>query len=133
MKEIKVGKKHVIERVSQSKDSAINYASGGVDVYSTPAMVGLMECAAKECLDEFLDEGYSTVGISLNIKHLAATPIGMKVRAEAEIIGVEGKKILFKVEAFDEVEKIGEGTHERFIVEMNKFLNRVNSKVKKEE
>ncbi|MCX7695760.1 MAG: thioesterase family protein [Caloramator sp.] len=133
MKEIKVGKKHVIERVSQSKDSAINYASGGVDVYSTPAMVGLMECAAKECLDEFLDEGYSTVGISLNIKHLAATPIGMKVRAEAEIIGIEGKKVLFKVEAFDEVEKIGEGTHERFIVEMNKFLNRVNSKVKKEE
>lgn len=133
MKEIRVGKKHIIERISESKDSAINYASGGVDVYSTPAMVGLMECAAKECLDEFLEEGYSTVGISLNIRHLAATPIGMKVRAEAEIVGVEGKKVVFKVEAFDEVEKIGEGTHERFIVEMNKFLNKVNSKSKKEE
>ncbi|SHF07256.1 thioesterase family protein [Caloramator proteoclasticus] len=133
MKEIKVGKKHIVERISESKDSAINYASGGVDVYSTPAMVGLMECAAKECLDEFLEEGYSTVGISLNIKHLAATPIGMKVRAEAEIVAVEGKKIVFKVEAFDEVEKIGEGTHERFIVDMNKFLNKVNSKLKKEE
>ncbi|MBZ4664431.1 MAG: thioesterase [Caloramator sp.] len=133
MKEIKVGKKHIVERISESKDSATNYASGGVDVYSTPAMVGLMECAAKECLDEFLEEGYSTVGISLNIKHLAATPIGMKVRAEAEIVAVDGKKIIFKVEAFDEVEKIGEGTHERFIVEMNKFLNKVNSKAKKEE
>lgn len=130
MKEIKVGKKHVVDKVAEAKDSAINFASGGVDVYSTPAMVGLMECAAKECLDEFLDEGESTVGISLNIKHLAATPIGMKVKAEAEILEVEGKRVVFKVEAFDEVEKIGEGTHQRFVVDMNKFLSKVNNKSK---
>ncbi|GFR35638.1 thioesterase [Thermobrachium celere] len=133
VKEIRVGKRHIVERVAEPKDSAINYASGGVDVYSTPAMIGLMECAAKECLDEFLDEGYSTVGISLNIKHLAATPIGMKVRAEAEIVAVEGKKVVFKVEAFDEVEKIGEGIHERYIVDINKFISRVKNKNSKEE
>ncbi|EYE87929.1 thioesterase [Fervidicella metallireducens AeB] len=128
MENVKVGLKAKIETVAEPKDSAVNYGSGGVDVYSTPAMVGLMESAAKKAVDTFLPDGYTTVGIKLDIKHLAATPIGMKVKAEAELIEVDGRKLTFKVEAYDEAEKIGEGLHERFVIDSEKFLSKLNNK-----
>jgi len=109
---------------------ASNYGSGIVAVYSTPAMVGLMEGAALSCVGPLLPEGWSTVGMSLDVKHLAATPIGMTARATAELTVIEGKKLVFKVEAFDDKEKIGEGIHERYIIDMKKFMAKIDEKAK---
>ncbi|MDF2564870.1 MAG: hypothetical protein K0Q53_1265 [Massilibacillus sp.] len=117
------------EIVSES-NTAIQYGSGNLPVYATPAMVGLMEGAAAASVEPKLLEGMSTVGISLTIQHLAATPLGMNVRAVSELIDVNGKKLRFNVTAFDEKEKIGEGTHERFIVSADKFLQKAQAKSK---
>ena len=113
-----------------TENVASKYGSGIVAVYSTPAMVGLMEGASLHCVAPLLPEGWSTVGMSVEIKHLAATPIGMTARAKAELITVEGRKLVFKVEAFDDKEKIGEGIHERYIIDMGKFMARVEEKAK---
>lgn len=115
------------EIVSES-NTAIQYGSGNLPVYATPAMVGLMEGAAAASVEPELLKGMSTVGISLTIQHLAATPLGMNVRAVSELIDVNGKKLRFNVTAFDEKEKIGEGTHERFIVSADKFLQKAQAK-----
>lgn len=109
-------------------NTAVSYGSGSIEVYATPAMIGLMEGAAILCVDDKLDEGLSTVGISLNVKHLAATPVGMNVTATAKLIEIAERKLTFSVEAFDEKDKIGEGIHERFIIKVDKFLEKCNSK-----
>jgi predicted thioesterase len=93
-------------------------------------MIGLMEAAAADAVGPLLPEGQCSVGILVNVKHLAATPIGHEVRAEAEVIELDGKRIVFKVEAFDETEMIGEGIHVRFIVDMNRFMARMEKKTK---
>jgi fluoroacetyl-CoA thioesterase len=130
MNKIQVGLNSVIETIVQEKDSAINYGSGGVEVYATPAMIGLMECAAKNAVDLHLPAGYTTVGTRVDIKHLGATPIGGKVRACAELIEVNGRGLVFKVEAYDNTEKIGEGVHERFVIDLERFMNKLNNKTK---
>jgi len=127
---IKVGLNSVIETTVQEKDSAANYVNGFIDVLSTPSLIGLLECAAKNAVDLHLPTGYSTVGIKVDVRHLAATPIGMKIKAIAELVEVDGKRLVFKVEAYDEMEKIMEGTHERFIIDVERFMQRVNNKVK---
>lgn len=109
-------------------DSASRWGSGLVSVYSTPALVGLMEAAAVQALMGHLEPGKTTVGGHIDVHHLAATPIGMVVRARAELKAIDGRKLIFQVEAWDEVEKIGEALHERFIVDMEKFVGRVNAK-----
>lgn len=109
-------------------NTAIKYGSGGVAVYATPAMIGLMEGTCLAAVDPFLPEGFATVGTELNVKHLAATPVGMTVRAQAELTEISGKKLLFRVEAFDDKDKIGEGTHERYIIDLNKFLQKTAAK-----
>lgn len=109
-------------------NTAVKYGSGGVSVYATPAMIGLMEGTCLAAVDPFLPEGMATVGTQLNIKHLAATPVGMSVRAEAELIEVAGKRLVFQVEAYDDKEKIGEGTHERYIIDLQKFLQKTANK-----
>lgn len=109
-------------------NTAVKYGSGGVSVYATPAMIGLMEGTCLAAVDPFLPEGMATVGTQLNIKHLAATPVGMSVRAEAELIEVAGKRLVFQVEAYDDKEKIGEGTHERYIIDLQKFLQKTAAK-----
>ncbi len=111
-------------------NTAISYGSGGAAVYATPAMVGLMEAACLSIVDPLLPDGLSTVGISLNLRHLAATPVGMSVTAQAELLTVSGKKLTFSVQAFDDKEKIGEGTHERYIIELDKFLQKAAAKAK---
>lgn len=103
-------------------NTARKFGSGSIDVYATPAMIGLMEHAALNAVDPFLPEGFSTVGIDINIKHLAATPMGLEVRAEAELTEIDGRRLVFQVEAFDEKEKIGTGQHQRFIVELDRFM-----------
>jgi predicted thioesterase len=109
-------------------NTALKFGSGAVDVFGTPAMIALMETASINTVDEKLPEGFTTVGIDLNIKHIAATPKGMNITASAELTDIDGKRLVFNVEAFDEVEKIGEGTHQRYIIELDKFKSRVQSK-----
>lgn len=109
---------------------ATSYGSGGVQVYATPAMVGLMENAALNCVDPHLPDGWTTVGTSLEVKHLAATPLGDSVSAKAELLSVEGRQLTFKIVAFDSKEKIGEGIHKRFIVNLAKFIAKCEEKIK---
>jgi predicted thioesterase len=111
-------------------DTASRWGSGLVPVYGTPALVGLVETAAVRALEGRLEPGQTTVGGHIDIRHLAATPVGMNVRARAELIAREGRRLTFKVEAWDEVEKIGEGLHERFVVEVEKFVSRARVKQK---
>ncbi len=109
-------------------NTALKMKSGGLLVYATPAMVALAEQAAYKSVESCLEEGQGTVGTLMNLKHMAATPVGMEVTAKSELISVEGRKLTFKIDVFDEREKIGEGTHERFIVNNEKFQNKANSK-----
>jgi predicted thioesterase len=104
------------------------FGSGLVPVYATPAMVGLMEQAAVNALAGSLADDQTTVGTRLEISHLAATPLGDRVRAEAELVAVDGRKLTFTVTAFDSTEKIGEGRHERAVILRQRFLERVASK-----
>ncbi len=98
-------------------------------VLGTPHMIGHLERTARNTLLPYLEPGYDTVGTVVNVAHLAATPVGMSVRFRAEVLSVEDRRVNFKVEAFDEVEKIGEGTHQRFIVNVARFAERVQAKL----
>lgn len=115
------------ETVTNEK-TAVAVGSGGLSVYATPAMISLMEKSAYESVQPFLEESSGTVGTLMNIQHISATPVGMKVTAESELIAIDGRKLTFKVTAFDKVGKIGEGTHERFIINNDKFQSKTNSK-----
>jgi predicted thioesterase len=105
--------------------------SGGLPVFSTPAMIAFMEMVSLSAVQPLLPSGWSTVGTELNVKHLAATPVGMEVSCEAELLEINGRALKFKVEAFDAAGKIGEGIHSRFIVENERFMQKVNGKSKK--
>lgn len=98
------------------------------DVFSTPRLVTLFEKTAMVSVHPLLEEGQSTVGTAVNITHDAATPVGMKVRCESELIEVDGRRLVFKVEAFDEKGHIGGGTHERFIIDIDKFQKKADAK-----
>ncbi|MDL2228237.1 thioesterase family protein [Bacteroidales bacterium OttesenSCG-928-K03] len=99
--------------------------SGDIDVFATPAMVALMENAAMLCVADELPEGFSTVGISINTTHEKATPLGDTVTATAELIAIDGRKLSFKITATDSKGKIGEGVHERFIIDKAKFMMKI--------
>ncbi len=109
-------------------NTAIKYGSGDVAVFATPALVGLMEGASINAVDRLLPAGFCTVGISISTTHSAATPIGMTVTARAELIEIHGRRLVFKVEGFDDQEPVGAGTHERYIVQMDKFMQKNQSK-----
>jgi predicted thioesterase len=102
--------------------------SGSVVVYATPAMIALMEAAAVSALAPALPADQSSVGIGLDVKHLAATPLGQKVRARAEVVRVQGKRVTFQVQAWDEHELIGKGTHVRYVIDVARFTQRVQAK-----
>ncbi len=108
--------------------SARSLGSGTLAVFATPAMVALMEETAWKSVQKYLPEGEGSVGISLNITHVAATPLGMKVRCESELVEVDGRKLIFSLKAFDERGLIGEGTHERFVINNEKFQKKTNEK-----
>ena len=127
--EIAIGMKGEVSTLAEREDTALEVGSGSLLVYSTPCMVALMEGAACEALAPALPEDQTTVGISLDIAHLSATPVGLEVRAEAEVTNVEGKVITFAVTAYDEAGKIGEGTHKRCLVNSQKFLDKAYSKL----
>jgi fluoroacetyl-CoA thioesterase len=125
---IKVGLTASVEKKVFQRDTAEEHGSGALDVFATPAMVALMERAALSAVELHLPAGYTTVGTSVNITHTSATPVGMKVRAVAELIDVKDRKLIFKVEAFDEAGKIGEGYHERVIIRAEEFRTKVYAK-----
>ncbi len=127
--EITVGMKGEVSTLVEKEDTALEVGSGSLLVYATPCMVALMEGAACEAIAPALPEGKTSVGIALNITHMAATPVGMDVRAEAEVTEVDGNTITFQVIACDESGKIGEGIHKRAIVTEQRFLDKVYSKL----
>lgn len=120
---LKEGLKHIEKKTVTMNDTASVFGSGAAEVFATPMMIGLMEAASMNAVKNYLPEGYSTVGISVNIKHTSATSVGKIVWAEAELIEIDRKRLVFKVDAFDEDKKIGEGTHERFIIDERKFMD----------
>ena len=125
---IEVGMKGRAETVVTQDNTAQAAGSGLVPVFATPCMAALMENAAVNAVQAQLAPDEGTVGTRLNVTHDAATPIGMRVWAEAEVTAVEGRKLTFAVSAYDEVEKIGGGTHERFIIKPERFLAKVQNK-----
>ncbi len=127
--EITVGMKGEAFNEVEREDTAQIVGSGSLLVYATPCLVALVECAACEAIAEAMPEDQTTVGIELNIQHLAATPVGHEVRAEATVTAVEGKIITFELAAFDEAGPIGKGTHKRCIVNSQKFLDKTYAKV----
>ena len=127
--EITVGMKAEVSTLAEREDTAKEVGSGDLLVYATPCMVALMEGAACEAIAEALPENQTTVGTMLNIEHVSATPVGLEVRAEAEVTAVEGKVITFAVTAYDEAGEIGHGAHKRVIVNSQKFLEKAYSKL----
>ena len=127
--EITVGMKAQVSTLVEREDTALEVGSGSLLVYATPCMVALMEGAACEAIVEALPEGKTSVGTALQINHLAGTPVGLEVYAEAEVTEVDGNTITFRVAAFDETGKIGEGTHKRAIVTSQRFLEKVYTKL----
>ena len=117
--ELIVGEQHTAPRVG----------SGLVHVLATPVMINLFEAAALDAVDQYLAAGYQSLGTVLNVRHIAATPVGMRVRATAEILKIEGRTVFLKVKAEDEKELIGDGTHERVVVNVEKFSQRVKRKL----
>lgn len=97
-------------------------------VLGTPYLIGLLEMTARNAVKPLLDDGFDTVGTEVAIRHLAATPLGMQVTFRAEVVEVKDRRILFRVEAFDEKEKVAEGTHERYVVQVSKFATRLAAK-----
>ena len=127
--EIAIGMKGEAATLVEREDTAREVGSGDLLVYATPCMVALMEGAACEAIAPAIPEGKTSVGTALNITHIAATPVGLEVRAEAEVTAVEGKVITFSLRAFDEDGEIGKGTHKRVLVNSQKFLEKAYNKL----
>lgn len=128
--DIQPGLMSEVEIVVQPQDTADAIGNTGVHVLSTPRLVSLIEDAGIQAVAPHLPPGATTVGTRLDVKHLAATPIGMRVRARAVLKQVDGRRYVYDVEAHDEVEKVAEGTHERFQINQARFLERVAEKAK---
>jgi|SRR2546425_5589881 fluoroacetyl-CoA thioesterase len=117
------------EKILVTSEVAIDFLGlEGARVLSTPHMIGFMEKTCRNLLLDYLEQGYDTVGTHVNVKHLAAAPLGMNVTFRAEVIGVEDRRVNFRVEAEDEKEKIGEGTHERAIINVARFATKLAGK-----
>ena len=113
--------------VVEHKDTAAVYGSGSLEVFATPAMIALMEKTCLEAVNSKIGEGNTTVGISVNIKHLKASPTGALIRCDAKLIEVDRKRLVFEVQCFEGNTLIGEGLHERFIVDSEKFMEKFSN------
>ncbi len=125
---MQIGTKNTLERKVTEELSALSMGSGTLRVFATPAMIALIEETCWRSVAQQLEEGQGTVGTLLNVKHLAPTPLGMTVKCESELIEVDGRRILFSVNVYDETGLVGSGTHERFIINESKFQAKANSK-----
>jgi predicted thioesterase len=132
MAQIPIGTVHE-QGIQVTREVAVNFmGTEETRVLATPHMIGLLEHCCRNAVAPFLEPGYDTVGTHVDVYHLAASPVGMRVSFRAEVTAVEDRRIRFKVAAFDEVEKIGEGTHERAIVNVARFGARVQEKLRQE-
>ncbi len=127
--ELRPGLEGRAETVVELADTALEVGSGSLRVYATPCLAALMEGAACECLEGALPEGQTSVGTRLDLRHTAATPVGMEVSAKAVLTAVEGKKLTFEITASDEAGEIGTAIHERFIVNTERFLEKAYDKL----
>lgn len=125
---LKTGIKGIASETVTVENCAKTVGSGELEVYATPSMIALVEKAAWMSVAEYLEEGQGTVGTKLEISHVSATPVGMEVRCETELIEIDGRRLLFAVKAYDEAGLIGEGTHERFIVWNERFQQKADGK-----
>ncbi len=116
------------EKTVRFEDTAKAVSSGLAEVFSTPGLIALMECAAMNAVQPQLPPGFSTVGVRIDAQHLAATPMGFKVWAIAELTAVDGRRLTFDITAWDEYEKIGEAQHTRMIIDENKFAAKTAAK-----
>ena len=114
--------------VVDDHNTAVALGSGSVPVFATPAMAALVEEAAVKAVADVLGEDQTTVGVYLELQHLAATPLGMTVRAEAKLVNVEGRRLTFRVTAYDDMEQVGIGSHQRMLVDTSRFLARTQTK-----
>ncbi len=130
MKEIISGISGTAELSVTEKELAVNIGSGSLEVFATPVMVMLMEKAACSCIAEFMENDETTVGTEMNVKHVSASPVGSEIKAEAELIEVNGREFTFNVKAYDNAGLIGEGIHKRFLVFGEKFTAKANAKLK---
>jgi fluoroacetyl-CoA thioesterase len=128
MDELAPGLTAEAETVVTEDNTAERLGSGSVPVFGTPALVGLMESAAIKAFEGRLPPSATSVGGRIDVRHLAPTPVGMRVRARAKLVEVEGRRLVFQIEAWDEREQIGEATHERFVVDRERFLAKAMAK-----
>ena len=124
--ELKIGEKNSVTMTVTENDTALAMKSGSLKVLATPRLVALVEEAAAELAEKFLPEDYTSVGTSLNVNHVAPSAINSTVRADVELIEIDGRKLIFKVTAVDDAKEIFNGAHERFIVNREKFLSKIN-------
>jgi predicted thioesterase len=128
MEALKAGLRGRAELLVGEEHTAPRVGSGRVHVLATPVMINVIEAAALDAIERLLPPGHQSLGTILNVRHIAATPVGMRVTASAEVVAVEGRTVRFRVEAHDERELIGDGTHERVVVNVAKFDQRVQRK-----
>ena len=128
--DIKIGMTATVTQTVKKENAASAVGSGCLDVFATPSMIALMEMASFKAIEEGLDEGSTTVGTLVNVEHLSATPLGMQISVKSTVTAVDGRKVCFDVEAYDEVGLIGKGKHERFVVFSEKFMLKTQSKGK---
>ena len=111
--------------VVKHKDTAAVYGSGSLEVFATPAMIALMEKTCLDSVNDKIGEGNTTVGIAVNIKHLKASPVGALIRCDAKLVEVDRKRLVFEVKCFEGESLVGEGVHERFVVDSEKFMGKL--------
>jgi predicted thioesterase len=129
---LRIGLKGSAEITVDDKDTAPRVGSGRVHVLATPVMINLMEAAALNAVERLLPEGHQSLGTKLDVGHYAATPVGMRLRATAELTKVDGRTLEFRVEAFDDKERVGDGLHLRVVVNVERFDERVQRKLRGE-
>ncbi len=128
--ELKTGIKNHSELTVTDNETAASAGSGGQPVFSTPHMIGLMETTAWSSVEPYMGEGKSTVGTRIDVRHLSASPIGAHISCESELIEIDRRRLVFRVTASDDAGPIGEGTHERFIIDVGRFMESAEAKLK---
>ena len=131
MDELKTGIKNHGELTVTEEMTADAWGSGGQPVFATPAMIALMENTAWKSVEPFMKEGQTTVGTHIDVKHLSASPLGARITCESELIEIDRRRLVFSVNASDDAGPIGGGTHERFIIDTDKFMAGTEAKLKK--
>lgn len=130
MSDLRPGLRGSAKMVVGEEHTASRVGSGAIQVLATPVMINLMEAAALDAMEKHLPAGRQSLGTHLDVSHIAATPVGMRVVAKAEVLEVDGNKVTLRVEALDEAGLIGEGTHKRVVVDVARFDARVQDKIK---